>query len=270
MTAPPNASTSGRLAHRDFFQGLAAWRLWLRLGVQAIRIRYRRTYLGPFWITLSMTATFVSMGMLFSAVLKNDVHIYLPYLAAGMVTWNAINSMATESPQIFVHSHHIIHSLRLPLPVYVLRTVVQNIIIFAHNCLAAIAAHLILGGTIGPAFLMVAVTLPILVWVMFSIGLILAILGARFRDLGPIVGVALQFLFFLTPIMWSPADIPQGRKWWVMANPFHHLLEIIRSPLLNKAPALISVEISLAFALVMGVIAYAAFCLFRRRIAYWL
>ncbi len=270
MTPPPNATTSGRLAHRDFFQGLAAWRLWLRLGVQAIRIRYRRTYLGPFWITLSMTATFVSMGMLFSAVLKNDVRQYLPYLAAGMVTWNIISTMITEAPQIFVEQHHVIFSLRLPMPVYVMRGVVQNTIVFLHNCLAAVAAHVILGGTIGADFLLLFLYLPLLLWVLYASGLILAILGARFRDLGPIVGIGLQFLFFLTPIIWSPNDIPLGRKWWVTFNPLFHLLEIIRAPMLNHAPDPFSVWVSVGFATILGLIAYTSFRLYRRHIPYWL
>ena len=78
-------SQSRRLAHGDFVQAWLSWRLWLTLGLSDISIRYKRTLLGPLWITLSMSATFVALGILFSAILKNDVHSYLPYLAAGMV-----------------------------------------------------------------------------------------------------------------------------------------------------------------------------------------
>ena len=231
-------------ANQDFIRAILSWRLWLSLGVRDITIRYKRTLLGPLWITISMSATFVSMGMLFSAILKNDVHEYLPYLAAGMVSWNVVNAMANDAPQIFVHAHHIINSLRLPLPIHVLRCVVRNLLIFLHNCVAAVIAHLVLGGSLGVVSLMLLVTLPLLFVILFSGALLLAILGARFRDLGPIIGVGMQFLFFLTPIIWTPDNIPLGRKWWVEANPFYHLIEVIRAPLLGQMPSQLSLLIS--------------------------
>ena len=263
-------SQSRRLAHGDFVQAWLSWRLWLTLGLSDISIRYKRTLLGPLWITLSMSATFVALGMLFSAILKNDVHSYLPYLAAGMVTWNLLSAMANDAPQIFVQSHHIITSLRLPLPVHVLRCAVRNGLIFAHNAVAALIAHLVLGGTMDLSILWLLFSLPLLFSLLFSGGLVLAILGARFRDLGPIIGMAMQFLFFLTPIMWSPADIPQGSKWWVQVNPFYYLLDTVRAPLLGQSPQPLSWAVSILTAVAMGVAAYGLFRRFRRRIAYWL
>lgn len=124
---------SAGLARDDFLRGLAAWRLWLGLGARDIRIRYKRTVLGPWWITVSMAATFICLGMLFSAVMKNDIRIYLPYLALGMVVWNFIGAVAIDGPQIFVQSQHIITSLRMPLVVHVLRAVVRNLVTFLHK-----------------------------------------------------------------------------------------------------------------------------------------
>ena len=262
--------SSWHIAHQDYVQALKSWRLWLSLGLRDISIRYKRTILGPLWITLSTSATFIALGMLFSAILKNDIHTYLPYLATGMVTWTLINTMANDSPQIFVDSQHIITSLRLPLPVHVLRCTTRNGLIFLHNCVAAWLTSLVLGGSIGPSLLFLLISLPLLFAILFSGGLILAILGARFRDLGPIIGMVMQFLFFLTPIMWSPSDIPLGRKWWVEINPIYHIMECIRAPLLGRIPPTLSLIVTASVALLLGLLAYGLFCQFRRRISYWL
>ena len=263
-------SPSARLAHGDFVLAWQSWRLWLGLGLRDISIRYKRTILGPVWLTLSTTATFTSMGMLFSAILKNDVHQFLPYLAAGMVVWNLLNATAGEAPYVFVHSHHIIQSLRLPLPVHVLRCTAYNMMLFLHNAVAAVLALLVLGGHLTPASLMLLVCLPVLFVILFSGGLILALLGARFRDLGPIIAMAMQFLFFLTPIIWSPEDIPQGRKWWIEINPCYHLIEIVRAPLLGRMPPQTSLLVALGTAVIIAALAYGLFLRFRRRLAYWL
>lgn len=270
LSHPSSLGRSAHIAHRDFFAGLLAWRLWLGLGVRDIHIRYKRTYLGPWWATISMSATFISLGMLFSAVLKNDVRLYLPFLAAGMVSWSLISAMAGDGPRIFVDSHHVITSLRLPLTVHVLRCLVRNAIVFFHNCAAALAAYVVLGGALTPAHLLLLLSLPVFFATLFSGSLILAIVGARFRDLGPVIGVGLQFAFFMTPIIWSPSDIPLGRRWWVAINPLYHMIEIVRAPLLGTVPAGMSFAVSGATALMLTGMAYASFRIFRRRISYWL
>jgi len=238
--------------------------------MQDIRIRYKRTVLGPLWITVSMSVTFICIGSLFSAILKNDVRVFLPYLAAGMVIWSFISAVAAEGPQVFVDAHHIINSLRIPLVVHVLRCVARNALIFFHNSLAALMALLILGGSLTKAGLLLLVSLPILFAIAFFGGLILAILGARFRDLGPIVGMVMQLTFFMTPIMWRPEDIADGSKWWVAINPAYHLIQIVRAPMLGSVPAGISIAVSLGTATALGLAAYALFRLFRHRITYWL
>ena len=259
-----------QLARSDYLRGLLAWRIWLRLGLGDIRIRYKRTVLGPLWITLSMTASFVAMGMLFSAVYKNDVHRYLPYLAAGMVAWGMIGTVAAEGPFIFVNAHHIISSLRVPLVVHVLRCVVRNGTVFFYNMTAAAASYFILGGEWHAAHLLLLLTLPLFFATLFSAGLILAIVGARYRDLGPILAVSLQLIFFMTPILWSPEDLPNASKWWVTANPFYHLIEIVRAPMLGAVPSFESAAISTACLVILAAAGYGLFGLFRRRISYWL
>lgn len=257
-------------AHADFVRGLVVWRLWLGLATQDIRIRYKRTFLGPLWITASMTATFVTMGMLFSAVYKTDVRVFLPYLASGMVVWSFISAVAIDGPQIFVDAQHLIHSLRIPLVVHVMRSVMRNGMIFLHNLVSALITSVVLGGSVTVDSLLLLAYLPVLVAIGFSGGLILAIVGSRFRDLGPVIGMVTQMMFFMTPIMWRPEDIPGGSKWWVTANPAYHLVEIVRAPLLGTAPAMISVVVAATSAVVLCLVAHGLFCLFRQRISYWL
>lgn len=263
-------SHSVRMAHEDFVRGILSWRLWWGLGVQDIRIRYKRTLLGPWWITASQAVGFICMGMLFSAVFKNDVRIYLPYLAIGMVTWSLIVAMAGDGPNVFVGSHHIITSLRIPLVVHVLRCAVRNALIFFHNLSAALAAHLLLGGKITATWLLLLLSLPILLVAMTAICLMLAVVGARFRDLSPVIGITTQLLFFMTPIMWHPDNIPDGNKWWVAINPAYHLIEMVRAPMLGTMPALDTLAIGALAALVLSLAAYLLFCMTRHRIAFWL
>jgi lipopolysaccharide transport system permease protein len=276
LSSPPalapseNGRQQALAAASDVLHGFLAWRLWWGLGWQDIRIRYKRTYLGPLWITASMAATFVAMGLLFSTVLKSDVEHYLPYLAFGMVTWNFLGNVASDGPQIFVESHHIINTLKMPFAVHVLRCVVRNGIIFAHNLVAAVATLWLLGGSLPSSSLLLVAGLPVLCLMAFSLGMILAIMGARFRDLGPMIGMVIQLAFFLTPILWRLEDIPEHKRWWVMANPAYHLVEIVRAPIVGGGAFWESLLAASLTAAVSLAIAFILLSLFRRRISYWL
>ena len=259
-----------RLAREDFWGGFLAWRIWLSLGLHDVKIRYRRTILGPLWITLGMVTMFVSMGMLFSALYKDDVRTLLPYLGVGLVLWTFGASTINEATLAFQSAQQLVRSLKSPLTIHVLRCVVRNGIIFLHNAAAVFIVSIALGMEPGLITLLVLVTLPLFLLALHFSSLILATLGARFRDIGPVVSMLLQMLFFLTPIIWSPANIPNGRKYWIIANPIYHLIECVRAPLLGKMPETISLVVATGMTIALAFASYMLYVRFRRRIPYWL
>ena len=80
-------STATSLALRDIAEGLHRWRLWGLMGWQDIRRRYRRSVLGPFWLTLSMGVLVVTLGFLYGALFGIAIDDYLPYLTLGFLAW---------------------------------------------------------------------------------------------------------------------------------------------------------------------------------------
>ncbi|WP_130471103.1 ABC transporter permease [Candidatus Magnetaquicoccus inordinatus] len=253
----------------EFFQGLWRVQLWLHLGWRDIGIRYKRTILGPLWITLSTVGTFVALGMLYSALLKNDIHQSLPHLAVGLVTWNLLSGIISEAPHLFLQARHIITTLRLPLTVHVARLLSKHFFFFFHNLAAALLTLLILDGRPGWILLCLLLTIPLLFVILFPLALLLGMLGTRFRDLEPIIGIFMQLLFFLTPILWSPADLPLARKYWVTFNPLYHLIEMVRAPMLGQLPELFSLGMALGSMVLLLLLALWGFCRFKNRIIYW-
>ena len=114
------------------------WRIWLMLGWQDIRLRYRRSNLGPFWITLTMAITIYSLGFLYSHLWKTSLHDFTFYYACGLLSWTLIVSIVTESSNIFLDSKSYLLQIQLPFSVFVMRLLVRNFIVFLHNCLAIV------------------------------------------------------------------------------------------------------------------------------------
>ena len=85
-----------RLALADIVDGARNYPVWWILAWQDIRQRYRRSVLGPFWITLTMMATIAGMGPLYAALLKIDARDFIPYLALGLIAWGLVSSIILE------------------------------------------------------------------------------------------------------------------------------------------------------------------------------
>src|SRR5262245_55985878 len=114
---------------RDLYEGIVAWPMWSTVGWNDIRQRYRRSVLGPFWITLSMAVLVGSLALIYSQVFRMDLKEYLPFLCLGFIIWGFIASAATESCTAFIESESLIKQIKIPFSVYVQRVVWRNFVV---------------------------------------------------------------------------------------------------------------------------------------------
>ena len=121
------------LALLDLVAGARAPHLWRVLGWQDIRQRYRRSKLGPFWLTISTGVLVGTLGVLYAALFKVEVANYLPFVAVGFLVWGLISGLINDGCAAFIGAGTIIKQVELPLSVHVYRVVWRNFIVFAHN-----------------------------------------------------------------------------------------------------------------------------------------
>jgi lipopolysaccharide transport system permease protein len=264
-----SAQNSVAAAVSDVLTGAAVWRLWGRMGWNDILQRYRRSLLGPFWLTASMAVMVVSLGVLYAQLFKTSIDDFLPYLCVGLLVWNLIASFMTEGGAIFTTSESYIKQIRLPYSVYVYRSAWSKLIIFAHNFVIYFGVLIYFRIWPGAAGLL---AIPALLLLILNGALATAYIGifsARFRDIPQLISSVVQIIFFVTPIMWKP-ELLSRHAYIADLNPFYHLLEIVRAPLLGHVPSLLNyLAVLLITAINLG-LAGLVFTRFRSRIAYWI
>lgn len=244
--------------------------MWSLLGWYDIKQRYRRSMIGPFWITISTGIMVASIGLMFSTIFKSSVREFLPYFAIGQITWLLLSAQLTDACTMFVQSQSIIKQVSLPLSVHVLRKLWYNIILFLHNFLIIIIVLTIAGnGFLWEYFLIIPAVILILI-LLFLLSVILGIICTRFRDITQIVTVFLQLIYFFTPIFWMKKSLGSKQSWITDFNPFYHIIELVRSPLLGKIPDLYHWIILLVYVALAAVITFFFIRRFRNRVAYWL
>ncbi|WP_202816964.1 ABC transporter permease [Pseudomonas citronellolis] len=207
LSAVRGGESRATLAMRDVVDGIKAYPIWTTLAWQDIRQRYRRSVLGPFWITLTMVVTIAGMGPLYGALLNIKTEEFVPYLALGIITWGLISTLILDACNAFIGSDSIVRSVRLPLSLHIFRSVYRNLLFFAHNILAFVPVMLYVKIVPTLQWLMVIPGLLIIVVAAVPLSILLGIFCARFRDMQPIVGSVVQLAFFLTPIFWKPSAL---------------------------------------------------------------
>jgi len=255
---------------QDLKEGLQNWRIWLLLSWQDIRIRYRRSQLGPFWLTISMALTIYMMGFLYSHLLHLSTRNYFPFLAAGLLVWHFIALTISDGINIFIMDEHFLKQVKLPYSVYILRVMMRTFFIFLHNIFVLIPLYFFFHIQLSPAFLMVIPGLMLLLLNAYFFSLILAMTGVRFRDLGQLITSLIQIIFFVTPIMWSPVSLPDRYQIFVKINPFTHLIEVVRAPLVSEFPSLFSYTFVLLMTILGGCLAMLLFNKNKNNIIFWI
>lgn len=243
------------------------------LGWQDIRQRYRRSVLGPIWITLSTGIMVAMMSLLYGRLFKQPLDIYAPFLASGTIIWGLISTLVNEGCNAFVTADSLIKQARMPLSIHVLRVVWRNLLIFFHNAVILVFVWLIFERHISVLNLVYLLFAFAIISINgFWVGLLLGSLCARFRDVSQIVVNVIQAVFFVTPIMWQPGILEgRGITWWLVTiNPFFHFIEIARKPLLNQSVPLTSWLVVVSATIVGLFIGMFMIGKFRKRIPYWL
>jgi ABC-type polysaccharide/polyol phosphate export permease len=259
-----------RAAFRDVARSARLWHIWLRLGVQDVRHKFRRSTVGPAWIFLNLGVLIAAIGVIYGRLLGQDLHEFIPYLTAGLVIWQYLTSSITEGAHAFVNSEGYIKQISLPLYVYVFRCFVSvgltAVISFSVFVIVAAAYRI----PVGPGTLWAVPGLLILMAASVFVICILAHLHARFRDIAPMASVSMQMAFYVTPIMF-PGELLRRRHlgWVVDFNPLYHLVEIVRRPLVAAVPAASSSYVAaLAVLVALAVAAAGIIAYYRRRIVF--
>jgi ABC-2 type transport system permease protein len=274
-TAVPG-TRSLRRAVDDLALGLKQHELWGYLGWQDIRQRYRRSVLGPIWISITMAVTAIALGVLYAGLFGNDISVQLPYLLVGFIVWGFISGCVNEGAEVFIANVGLITHLPAPLSVHVYRLIWRQTLFFLHNLVVYAVMLVVFPQHLHWTDLSAIPAFGLLIVNGAWVALLLGIITTRFRDLTPITQSVMQLAFFLTPIVWiyddllhsaNPAVAERARL--AELNPFLHFLEILRQPMLGQPQELRSWVVVLVITVLGWSLTMFVLRRYRARVSYW-
>lgn len=258
-----------KLKENDLFSALSQYGLWMFLAWQDIKLRYRRSRIGPFWITISMTIFIIVLGVVYSRLFKTETQEYLPYLSVGYVAWAFFSGALGEFSNIFIENSNYMRDIKINPFVILFRALFRHVIIFLHNIVIIFGVYIYFSINPGLPFFLAIPGFILIVCNIAAIGVVLSITGVRFRDVSQIAQNLIQVLFFITPVIWMPRLVSEG-SWIVLANPFKYYLDLIREPLLGRVPGIETWCVCIGSFVIITLIASVMYKYKSSRIPFWL
>jgi lipopolysaccharide transport system permease protein len=205
--------------------------------------------IGLGWSLLQPIAMTIIFCVVFSTLFRREIRVFAPYLLSGLVFWGFISGSAMQGCQSFFMGEPYIRHHRAPLAIHSLRVVLGVKIHFLLGMAVVLMLVWSLNG-FGNSFKLISLlpTIALLLILGWSLAVCLGVVNVLFQDTQHLVGVVLQMLFYLTPIMY-PDDMLRKRNlgWLIDVNPMAAFLELVRSPILhNQLPSLGSLTMACA------------------------
>jgi len=252
----------------DWWNGTRNAELWWTLAWYDVVLRYRRSMLGPLWLTLSTGALLMGMGPLYSSLFKVPANTFFPHLTLGIVFWTFFTATINDGCGVFINGAQYLKQPGFSASALVWRSLARNCLQLAHTIVLYVPVALWAGIPLSSRMLLFLPGFAIVIVNLHALTVTLGILCARFRDVAQIVSSMLQLLMFLTPVFWFPASLP-GRSHFILYNPLAQLLDVVRLPLLGDVPARGTILFLMLFTALNIAIAAAVYRLNRRHLVYW-
>jgi ABC-type polysaccharide/polyol phosphate export permease len=219
----------------DLFEAIKRLPVALFFAWSDTKARYKRSVLGPFWLVLSTMVGVGGLGLIWSVLLKIDRAEFIPSLTIGLIVWQFISGSVSEGPSIFYRQAALIKDINLPSFFVSAQLILRQLINLAHNIVVFIVVTIIFPTHISVIALLAIPGLAVVVLNLLWVAQLLGYIGARFRDLEPLIVTFLPILFFLSPVVYRASQL--GTLQEIMAfNPLTYWIGLIRDPLLGVVP----------------------------------
>ncbi len=221
---------------RDLRRGVQQPQVWALGALRSVTNAYKKTVLGPWWITVGMCFFVLGLSYLRIALggAEQTLGGAIAFVAAGFIAFSLVSSAVTSAAGAFSSPQGVFASSALPLSTSIFQTITANLISFAHEALVVVLLMVAFG--VRSSWRWLEVVPAILLIVLFHLGLLLWLgpLVCRFRDVGPIIGMFQRMAIFLSPIFWSVDQLQtSGRLELAKWNPYTYFISAFRDPLLG-------------------------------------
>lgn len=218
-----------------FFKNLYKYRELLKTNVKKeIRGKYKNSFLGVLWSFLNPLLQIAVYAIVFPLILRNTQENYVIFLCCGLIPWTFFSTAITRAAFTMVENGNIIKKVYFPREILPISIVTSECVNFLISTIIIIG-FVVFGG-LGLTKYIVFYPLVLIAQylLLIAISFIVSSISVYVRDLQHLIGVALQLLFYATPIVYASDTIPENFKWILNLNPMTYIINGYRDIFYNQ------------------------------------
>ena len=270
MSAEPSILSAAQAGAEELLGGALNWRVWHLLGVSELRNRYARSRFGQVWLVLSTGTMIGALALVWSLLWNQSLHELMPFIGISIIMWNFLAQMISECTSIFAAHSNFYRNQRMNFSVSIYSIIYKNTLMLVHNLLVIIVLVVAFAVPVN-MWLLQIVPGVILTWIMMLwVGYLIAMACVRYRDIIQLITTWLTVLFFITPVMWKPSFLPLKYHFIIDWNPLAQFLELLRAPFLGLPVSGHTWLVTIAVALVGGLLSLPVIGRYRSRVLFWM
>jgi ABC-type polysaccharide/polyol phosphate export permease len=245
-------------------------KVWMNLAWSDVVQSYRRTMLGPFWITMNLVIFAFAMTIILGSVFKVPTESYAGYVVCGMIGWMWISAMLTDVGNTFVLHDQFLRSRPIDKSHFVWAAVAKQLIVLGHQ-LIVFACMIPIGLIQFTPYTLLAIPAIALLFAMsVPFAACIAILCTRYRDLPRLITGSIIIIMMMTPIFWKADMIAGWRSAFVYLNPFYYVVDLVRAPLLGEPLSLLTITVTLGITVMLWLLGASFYSRYQRYVVFWI
>lgn len=219
---------------RDIFKSK---RLLIDLAKNDFKSRYMGSYLGILWAFVQPLTTIAIFWFVFQVGFKStpvDNFTFILWLMAGMIPWFFFAESLQSSTQSILTNSFLVKKVVFRVSLLPIIQIISALAIHLFFILFLFGMFIFYGNTPTVYWLQIPYYVFCMIVLVLGLSWMTSSVVVFFRDIGNIVGMFIQFGFWLTPIFWSINILPQQFRGIIEYNPVYYIIEGYRDSLINN------------------------------------
>ncbi|TPI60397.1 ABC transporter permease [Mesorhizobium sp. B3-1-3] len=230
--------------------------------------RYRRSVLGPLWLVLGTAVGVVGLGLVWSVLLEMPIQRFVPMLTVSLITWQFISGTITEASGVFQRNSGTLTSIYAPRFSFSSELLLRQLVTLGHNAIVIAVVWIVIPYHWSWTMLLALPALLLVVGNLLALAQVIGFVGARYRDVEPLVVAVMPMLFFLTPVLYESKQLGPLRE-VMLFNPLAHWISVVRDPMMGDVPSVLSYSVVISTGIVLWIFALWITGAKGARLPYW-
>lgn len=242
------------------------WRFFIISSIHNdLRTRFSRSVLGGLWMLVNPLAMVLMYTLILSAVLSAKLEgiesrfAYAIYLLSGMLGWTLFMDIVQRSMGVFVEYANQLKKINFPKVTLPFIVAGSSLVSYVSLMAVTLIAFVLLGH-VSLLWLWLPFLTLLTLMLALGLGMLLGVINVFVRDLGPLMNIVLQLLFWFTPIVYPAHVVPDSLQLLQKMNPVYHVVDSYHAILAyNHSPSTLSllfIIVASVLMLVIGAIVY--------------